>query len=118
MCGDCYHRGFFVFPTYWKFDTFAEELQQKVTYGPLQAVACAANFPDSIGKPEAFYRCPSCRETWALSSPDNAWRGYFLPMHMAKTYLRDTQRKAFIRGIIRKILLLAIAAYLFWKWLH
>tara|TARA_B100001093_G_C26292793_1_gene785989 strand:+ start:226 stop:510 length:285 start_codon:yes stop_codon:yes gene_type:complete len=39
-----------------------------------------------------LYNCKSCNIDWELSSPDNAWRGYFLPIELKGNYETYLQR--------------------------
>jgi len=118
MCPNCFSSGFASFPSYWEFEAFEAELQQKLAQQHLQPVPA-----DSIGSPslthlEQLYHCPACDETWAFSSPDNAWRGYFLPLAAADQYCRELRHPSLLKSGCGVPLLLGIAAYLLWQAFH
>lgn len=113
MCRNCFISGFAGFPSYWEFEAFEAELQQKLaqqllplpTPAPmLAAMACGQ-----------LYQCPVCGETWELSSPDNAWRGYFLPVLQAAAYRHRLQRNDRSRRLGCVGLLLALAGIILWR---
>lgn len=39
-------------------------------------------------EPDEFQQRRTCAQVWALSSPDQAWRGYFLPEDVALAHVR------------------------------
>lgn len=65
--------------------------------------------------PEQLYQCPTCGDTWALSSPDNAWRGYFLPLAEAVAYGRKRRHRDRNRQLGGLALVLALAGFTIWR---
>ena len=65
--------------------------------------------------PEQLYQCPTCGNTWALSSPNNVWRGYFLPLAEAVAYRRKLGRWDRNRQLGGLALVLALAGFATWR---
>ncbi|MDQ2793351.1 MAG: hypothetical protein M3Y12_05000 [Bacteroidota bacterium] len=65
--------------------------------------------------PEQLYQCPACGETWAISSPDNTWRGYFLPLAAADDYQNQQRQRERKRPIGCFLHLLALAGLTSWR---
>jgi len=92
MCPGCFSSGFASFPSYWEFEAFEAELQQKLMQQQLLPLPRTPTPELTAMAPEQLYQCPVCNETWSLSSPDNAWRGYFLPEAEAQKRQQRLQR--------------------------
>jgi hypothetical protein len=115
MCPNCFPAGFPGFPSYWEYDSFASLLQQKLEQQHLQPVPADSVDSYSLTHLEQLYHCATCDETWAFSSPDNAWRGYFLPLATADQYCRELRCPSLLKPGCGLPMLLGIAAYLLWQ---
>ena len=114
MCGKCFLRGIDQFTTWQNFEAFAKILQGKVSVGQLELIDKPTSSTNDIMAAEAYYKCSNCQEVWALSSPDNAWRGYFLSIEQANA--RTQQIETSDRAKRVGCLILIIAALLFALW--
>ncbi|MCI1186798.1 hypothetical protein MON38_05160 [Hymenobacter sp. DH14] len=113
MCPNCFSSGFTNFPSYRKFEAFEAELHQKLSWQQLHRVAVQPATAADFYEPDVAYRCAACTEVWALSPPDNAWRGYFLPVADAKAHRRRLRHLDTLKGIIGLAGLLALATLLY-----
>ena len=120
MCRKCFEQVFLKFPSYWEFEAFEIELRHKVELQLLLVVQRVADDSsvlgelDKISEPEKLYQCQTCQEIWALSSPDNAWRGYFLPSTLVGNYIKTSQRKRLYNRAVRFAILVFIA-WIVWR---
>ena len=113
MCPSCFASGVTGFPSYWEFEAFEAELQRK-----RQRLLPVPNAPVlnlTTTAPEQLYQCPACGETWALSSPDNAWRGYFLPLAEAVAYQNQQRQRDQTRPIGCLAFLLVLTGLIIWR---
>ena len=115
MCPHCFSAGFPYFPSYWEFEAFETELRQKLVRRQLLPQPNAPTTKLTMTGPEQLYQCPSCGETWALSSPDNAWRGYFLPWSELRAHHDGVKLNHRIKLISVALLLLMVLAIFFWN---
>lgn len=115
MCEDCFTKGINRFETWQGFESFERVLRQK-SRQYLHETECTVPFPATMPPPETCYRCATCQEVWALSYPENSWRGYFLPEAAALDYGRKRHRNGRIRTILSLLLLVAAGLFLAWKW--
>ena len=75
MCKDCFSEEVAAFHSQKEFEALEFQVQQKCLLGtlvPVKKVPSGSNSDQS----SSFYRCAVCGETWELSVPDQAWRGY------------------------------------------
>ena len=115
MCPNCFSAGFSGFPSYWEFEAFETKLRQKLMGQQLRQLP-NTRLPEFVAMaPEQLYQCLACGETWALSSPDNAWRGYFLPLTEALAHGRQLARRGRARSMGCLVLLLAFACFTVWR---
>jgi hypothetical protein len=114
MCGECFLHGFASFPTYWEFDCFAADLLDKTAHRKMLLVTPRGGAA-TVRHPEAVYQCQSCGEMWALSSPDNAWRGYFLPASETTAHLAALGRKQGLKHFGCLLFLLLLLAIFLWN---
>ncbi|MDO7850577.1 hypothetical protein [Hymenobacter convexus] len=103
------------FPSYWEFAVFEAVLHEKLAQQKLFPWQHLPFKAPNDSDTEQLYRCPACGEIWALSQPDNAWRGYFLPQQKAETYRRKLHRQDFAKGLIGGVCLLALIVFSLWK---
>jgi len=117
MCGDCFLHGYPGFDTELTFADFYAQLLKKLAVRALRALPKRADayLPP---KAEGLYYCQNCGEVWALSTPDNAWRGYFLPGAQAASYFEKEKRKTRITRAGCLILLLVALAIFLWNNFH
>ena len=121
MCDNCFTTEIHRFDSYRDFDEFEEILRQKIDSNNFTAIWewGSLNSDDELIKStlphtHSIYKCSSCGEKWALSIPENAWRGYFLTVDEAseeETEIKDANRKS-SRGciVIFVIIILLIVA--------
>lgn len=89
MCTACFEQDFPRFDSWQAFAAFEHALQLR------GLVWCArpGNWPARelfvLRDPHEFRQCATCGQVWALSTPDNAWRGYFLPEDRALAQLHQ-----------------------------
>lgn len=99
MCENCFQTSIYRFDTYHDFEAFEDKLQRKCAKKQLTIVDRQATDYLSTYDSCIFYKCRNCNEVWALSIPDNAWRGFFLPEDKAleyiKRYRKDDKKKSF-----------------------
>ena len=115
MCHDCFLDELYQFESASAYEAFETQLRQKLASSLLQAEQNAPiDFTTSPYRPEAYYRCASCHESWALSSPDNAWRGYFLPLDAAIAYSHTLRRKDRFKAVVGSVCLLAFGVSIVW----
>jgi hypothetical protein len=109
-------RRYYGFDSYWEFEALDLALTQHLAAGQLVAVAplqpsnAAAPY-----QPEAWYELPSTSEIWVLSTPDNAWRGYFLPLMEAAAYQQQLRRRDQRGKLGCFVVTLLIAAIFVWQ---
>ena len=122
MCNDCFRHTYYQFESEQDFESLETQLQEKLDNHQLLVVPKdVSTLPqDSLNHrvPEMLYKCQSCMETWAISTPDNAWRGYFLPQLLATSYVTKLERRDRIRGLGCVTFLFALAIWFIWKFLH
>ena len=119
MCRDCFLKGVDSFATWQDYESFSQSLQEKCAVGQQMMVAnpTSTSSVNDFTAAEAYYQCSSCKEIWALSSPDNAWRGYFLPMKTAVAHVQRVKVSDRMKGIGGLILIVATLIFLLWKML-
>ncbi len=100
MRPNCFLVGYTRFPSYQRFNGFEAWLHQKLTWHQLRPVARDLTRVDDFAAPEARYSCAGGSETWELAAPDNAWRGYFLPLAQAAAYRRRLRRSDLLKGVL------------------
>ena len=115
MCPDCFASGVAGFPSYWEFEAFEAELQRQLQRQQLLPIAGGVAQELIAMAPEQLYQCTACGETWALSGPDNAWRGYFLPLAEAVAYQNQQRQRDRTRPIGCLTLLLVLAGLIIWR---
>jgi hypothetical protein len=113
MCRNCFSKGTAGFATWQDYESLSQVLQEKCTAGQMSVVAKPKSSANDFA--EAYYQCSSCKEIWALSSPENAWRGYFLPLKTAVTYMRQIEFSDRVRGIVGLVVIVAALLFLLWK---
>jgi hypothetical protein len=79
MCEACFVQGYSRFDSWQTFEAFEHQLRLKDLQWWKRPGNWPAYEPLTAYEPDEFRKCHMCSQVWALSSPDNAWRGYFLP---------------------------------------
>lgn len=100
------------FDSYQEFAAFDQALTQQLATGQAQAVAPPAG--PVPRQASAYYHPLGFPQPWVLSEPDNAWRGYFLPLDEALTHeakLRGSDQRARLGCLLVLGLLGALAAW-------
>lgn len=115
MCPNCFPSSIAGFPSYWEFEAFEAELQQKLMQQQLIPLSLALIQKPAAMAPEQVYQCSSCGEAWALSSPDNAWRGYFLPLAEVAAHQSQSWQCNRERPIGCLALVLTLAGFIIWR---
>ena len=85
-------RRYLRFDSYGAFEAFDAELTRQLSTGQWVAVAPPTGRP-LPGQATAYYQPLGAEQVWALSEPDNAWRGYFLPLEAALAHQRQLRRR-------------------------
>jgi|GEM_PF-1189700 len=118
MCADCFETSYYEFKTEWEFEQFAAMLKQvlrhKFATGQLRELPVDEPVA-STGQAEQRFLCRSCGTTWVLSSPDNAWRGYFLPEAEAAAHLSRLAKHDKYRRLGCLAILLVVLALGLWR---
>ncbi|UOQ98096.1 hypothetical protein MUN81_01065 [Hymenobacter sp. 5317J-9] len=119
MCKDCFLKRIDTFATWQDFESFIQILEAKQEAGQLLLIEKPASIASShnLTAVDGYYQCSSCNEIWALSSPDNAWRGYFLPLEIAIAHVQRIKITDRMKGIGGLILIAAALLFLLWKML-
>ncbi|OOQ58874.1 hypothetical protein [Mucilaginibacter pedocola] len=117
MCGNCFTSEIYEFHTYFDFEEFDKILGQKIEQNYLVSIWDSTNqysyndlVKSNVPYADNIYKCNACNETWALSTPENARRGYFLPVDEAsdlETELAKRDKKT-SRGCIAIIIVIVI----------
>ena len=115
MCPNCFSSGIANFPSYWEFEAFEAALQQKLVREQLLPLPSALPRVLTANLLEQQYQCPACNEIWVISTPDNAWRGYFLPLRDAVARGQQLQRSDRNRQVGCLTLLLTVAVFAIWQ---
>ena len=111
MCEACFVKSVRRFPSQHAFTVFEQQLAGTNLHAVERPAEWPVPPPLTSYEPEAFYQCHTCHDVWALASPDNAWRGYFLPVAAARTYQRQLRRQD---ARIKYVALLVVAVVLWW----
>ncbi|TFZ65844.1 hypothetical protein E4631_12100 [Hymenobacter sp. UV11] len=69
-------------------------------------------------QPDACYELSGTAEQWALATPDNAWRGYFLPVTEAIVYQQQLRRRESRIRSAGLLLLLCLLCFIAWRLLR
>lgn len=118
MCEACFVQGYSRFDSWQTFEAFEHELRLKDLQWWGRPVTWPAQEPLTAYEPDEFRQCRTCSQVWALSSPDHAWRGYFLPEDEALAHVQGLRSagKAIpwdCAGVIAASLLLLLVR---WMW--
>ncbi len=108
---------YYRFESYWEFEIFNTLLTQQLAANQLVAIPAPAETEQPLPyRASSYYQVSSSQQIWALATPDNALRGYFLPLAEALAYqrkLNDNDRR-------RKwgcLLLVVLAVGIYFGWL-
>lgn len=117
MCEACFVQGYPRFDSYQMFEAFEHQLRLKDLQGCERPENWPAYKPLTAYEPDEFRQCFTCAQVWALASPDNAWRGYFLPeaealAHVQRLRSRDRASAWGCGGFIAAGLLLLLVRWL------
>jgi outer membrane protein assembly factor BamE (lipoprotein component of BamABCDE complex) len=111
MCENCFDKEIPRFESQSEFIAFEKILDQKLKF-----LINTNSSHEYLKDYHYCYKCLGCNQSWWLSIPDNAWRGYFLTEKKAQTYienLRESDKKRkngclITLGIILVILIITI----------
>ena len=84
MCGDCFDKQHYGFPSYTEYEEFEEILDLKTRSKKIQILE--GEIENSFMDYRMYFQCNTCEEIFVLSIPDNAQRGYFLTQEDALKY--------------------------------
>ena len=117
MCKNCFPKGIDSFKSWQDFESFDKVLEAKRASEQLVPVEKPVStlILKNLMLVDVYYKCSSCNEIWVLSSPENAWRGYFLPMEQAVAHVRRIQSSDRAKRTGCLIFLAAITLFLLWK---
>ncbi|GAB3582171.1 hypothetical protein GCM10027345_25980 [Hymenobacter daeguensis] len=116
MCRDCFQENIYQFISQQEFSRLEVAIWDKIRQDRLRELKPDAEADNY--QPDTLYQCQTCRETWALAAPDNAWRGYFLNLASAAAYRSKLRRNDRIKGVIGIACLLAFGASILWAMLR
>jgi hypothetical protein len=114
MCEDCFDKEYYGFPSQVEFEKFEEILDQQCNSGKVQILESQNEEESGLMDFRMYYKCNTCDEKYAMSIPDNAWRGYFLTEQKAIEYhnkLKESDKKKKYGCLIILILIIAIGIY-------
>src|SRR4051812_19582977 len=108
MCDDCFKNLYYKFDSQEEFQDFETIVQNKWINKKIEIIT-----REKTDHSDIFYKCNSCGEIWALSIPENAWRGFFLPQqkgieHIKKLNQKDSQRQFGCLVVVIVIVLVVI----------
>ena len=92
MCEDCFENGFYKFESQNDFEKFESLLDKKCNNLKIEIIDRYEENELSIFDSRLYYKCTNCNENWVMSIPDNAWRGYFLPVATAIKHHEELRR--------------------------
>lgn len=87
MCAACFEQDFPRFASWQAFEAFEHALRLRGLVWCERPGNWPARALFILRDPAQFRQCRTCGQVWALSSPDNAGRGYFLPEDRALAQL-------------------------------
>lgn len=106
MCSKCYSHGCNSFDSEDLFTEFDKEFTLKLAN---ERIIIPHKIGDTYeGVYFDTYLCKECNTVWCLSTPDNAWRGFFLPYNDCLKYIDSFKKSDRLKGIIGIALLSAI----------
>ncbi len=119
MCENCFLKGISGFATWQVYESVSKVIQAKRAAGQLVVTANPTlnSLVNNFMAVDAYYQCSSCQEIWGLSSPDNAWRGYFLPIKRAVIYMQRVKNLDRAKGIAGLMLVAVVLILTLWKML-
>lgn len=97
MCNECNFRLIYQFES--------EEVWKKFDIEFIKHMSNGLTIIEAEHHDSTCYTCNSCGKIWAYSYPENAWRGYFLPLDIAVEHLKEIERKDRVRRIVGLVLL-------------
>jgi hypothetical protein len=108
-------RRYCSFESYWEFEAFDNVLAQQLAAGQLVAAAQPLKDSTVLYQSEAWYQLSGTSEIWVLSTPDNAWRGYFLPLTEALAHQQQLRRRDQRGKMGCLALILLVGAIIVWQ---
>ena len=117
MCKNCFSKHIDTFETWQDFESFIQILKAKQEAGQLLLIEKPVSIESrsNLTSVDAYYQCASCNEIWVLSSPDNAWRGYFLPLGIAAAHMQRVKISDRMKSVGGLMLIAATLLLLLWK---
>jgi len=113
MCETCFDEDIFQFETQNDFENFERIIQEKCTNRQIEILDEYDSL--EVFSTRLYYKCHNCKETWVMSIPENAWRGYFLTEPKAIKY--EQQLKADDKVISIKGCFIIVGIILIVLWL-
>jgi hypothetical protein len=114
MCTHCFEQKIYSFKTEVAFAVLSAMLTQKIASGQFITMGPASPKPPMTYDADECYECQSCQEFWLLATPDNAWRGFFLPAQDAVAYQQELRhRDKRIRVV--SLLALILLSFVIWR---
>jgi len=111
MCSKCFSTNYFIFNSQTDFENFDKELNSKLKNN-LTALNCGKSYKEVYFDQ---YQCLHCMTIWNLSTPDNAWRGFFIDNESISQHIdnikNDDKKKGLI-GLLILIIIVGIIVYL------
>ncbi len=115
MCDECLENLIYKFDSQKEFEAFEAIVQNKCINKKLEILKREeADFWAPFDSYE-LYKCNSCGEIWALSIPENAWRGFFLTRDKAFEYTKQIKERDKIKRIGCLVVIIVLALLTIWN---
>ena len=112
MCSDCFDKQYYGFPSQLEFKNFEDILDSKTRSNKIKILE--SNDENKLMDYRMYFLCNNCKETFVLSIPDHAWRGYFLTQENALAYhdkLHSSDKNKKYGSLITIIILFSFFIY-------
>jgi hypothetical protein len=106
MCDNCFNIEISNFDSETQFLEFEKELTIKLGNG--KSIKAIEQGKSHRSVYFDTYKCNECETPWCLSTPDQAWRGFFLPYHKCISHIDSLKKSDRLKGIVGIAILLII----------
>lgn len=115
MCDDCFKDLIYKFDSQKEFEDFETIIQNKCITKRLEIIKRAETDFWAPFDSYKFYKCNSCGQTWILSIPENAWRGFFLTQDKGIEYTKKIKKQHTVRKIGCLTIIAIVGLVTIWK---
>lgn len=115
MCDDCFKDLIYKFDSQKEFEDFETIIQNKCITKRLEIIKREETDFWAPFDSYEFYKCNSCGQTWILSIPENAWRGFFLTQDKGIEYTKKIKKQDRVRKIGYLIIFAIVGLVTIWK---